>query len=148
MIRKRSISSILDETRKNRYPTSSFQAKPRKRKKVSCYCDKCNGKLVLEQTKFIYESTGNVNDPNKDEISEDEDTLIIINPNIIEEVEHQIEGVDIESSISALALNNYVDNQSQQAIDEINPEFSFMPRKCVRHTSRSNISNVPSTNLN
>ncbi|GET57973.1 hypothetical protein GLOIN_2v1480991 [Rhizophagus irregularis DAOM 181602=DAOM 197198] len=44
----------------------SFQ-KPRKRKKVLCYCNNCNGKLVLERTKLLHETGGETNDSNKDE---------------------------------------------------------------------------------
>ncbi|RGB38354.1 hypothetical protein C1646_755774, partial [Rhizophagus diaphanus] len=44
----------------------SFQ-KPRKRKKVPCYCNNCNGKLVLERTKLLHETGGETNDLNEDE---------------------------------------------------------------------------------
>ncbi|UZO21490.1 uncharacterized protein OCT59_013883 [Rhizophagus irregularis] len=73
--RRRSVSSILGNQKKNER-RRSFQ-KPRKRKKVPCYCNNCNGKLVLERTKLLHETGGETNDSNEDESSEDEALSII-----------------------------------------------------------------------
>ncbi|CAB4382406.1 unnamed protein product [Rhizophagus irregularis] len=73
--RRSSVSSILGNQKKNER-RRSFQ-KPRKRKKVLCYCNNCNGKLVLERTKLLHETGGKTNNSNEDESSEDEAFSII-----------------------------------------------------------------------
>jgi hypothetical protein len=55
MTRNRSISNIIDNkpTKRPSLPSESTQKKVIK---VPCYCNKCNGKLVLNQTKIFHES--------------------------------------------------------------------------------------------
>ena len=55
MTRHRSISSIIGERPSRSIRTSTRQKRD---KKVPCYCDKCNGKLVLKRTKLFHESSG------------------------------------------------------------------------------------------
>ena len=55
MARNRLILSIIGKTTKR-----PFQPMFRKKRdnKVSCYCNQCNGKLVLKRTKLFHESAG------------------------------------------------------------------------------------------
>ena len=54
MARNRSISSIIGNK-----PTKRPMSTRKKRdNKVPCYCNKCNGKLVLKRTKLFHESAG------------------------------------------------------------------------------------------
>src|SRR5581483_12190086 len=60
MTRKQTIASILDAFTLKFKPTENqeeFKIITRKRKsKVQCFCDKCNGRLVDQRTKKKYES--------------------------------------------------------------------------------------------
>ena len=58
-MRTRSISSIIGSSPKNRLSSRRVR---NKRPKVPCYCNDCNGKLVLKRTKTIHESNLD-NDP-------------------------------------------------------------------------------------
>src|ERR1043166_10315513 len=57
MARNRSISSIIDNKPTKRPSQSKLTCK-KEDNKVPCYCNKCNGKLVLKQTKLFHESAG------------------------------------------------------------------------------------------
>src|SRR4051795_5747778 len=83
MTRRRSISQIMGSERiANWLSSRRFSSK---RPKVRCHCDKCNGKLVLLQTKMLHEAE-NINDSNfngslvnasSSLINQDEDLIII-----------------------------------------------------------------------
>ena len=53
MIRNRTISNIIGNKLTKR---PSLSTRIKKDNKVPCYCNKCNGKLVLNQTKLFHES--------------------------------------------------------------------------------------------
>ena len=53
MARNRSISSIIGNK-----PTKRPITRKKRDNKVPCYCNKCNGKLVLKRTKLFHESAG------------------------------------------------------------------------------------------
>ncbi|UZO29861.1 uncharacterized protein OCT59_023315 [Rhizophagus irregularis] len=105
MTRRRSVSSILGNQKKNEH-RRSFQ-NPRKRKKVPCYCNNCNGKLVLKRTKLLHETGGEMNDSNEDESSEDEAL------SIIQETSEQ----DITENIELLQVNVDVHQTSTSGSD-------------------------------
>src|SRR6266480_2687421 len=131
MTRKRSISHIIGEVSRDR-PSSSLHLKPQKRKKVRCDCSKCNGKLVLERTKLLH----NTNDTDGDDSSENDNTSIIQNTTNPEVVELYQEDEN-QASTSTSALEGYIENQSQQTIENTNNDrdtntiYSFLPQKCV-----------------
>src|SRR5436853_7027244 len=56
MGRNRSISSIIGKM--TRQPSQPMLTRKKRDNKVSCYCNQCNGKLVLKRTKLFYESAG------------------------------------------------------------------------------------------
>ena len=55
MTRNRSISSILGNNPTKR-PSQPRSTRKKRDNKVPCYCNKCNGKLVLKRTKLFHES--------------------------------------------------------------------------------------------
>src|SRR5436305_3261412 len=57
MARNRSISSIIGNKSTKR-PSQPRSTRKKRDNKVPCYCNKCNGKLVLKQTKLFHESAG------------------------------------------------------------------------------------------
>ena len=57
MARNRSISSIIGNKPTKR-PSQLKLTRKKEDNKVPCYCNKCNGKLVLKQTKLFHESAG------------------------------------------------------------------------------------------
>ncbi|GBC32907.2 hypothetical protein GLOIN_2v1775288 [Rhizophagus irregularis DAOM 181602=DAOM 197198] len=62
MTRRRSINQIMGSERiANRLSSRRFS---KKRTKVPCYCDKCNGKLVVIRTKMLHEAAENTTDSN------------------------------------------------------------------------------------
>ncbi|CAB5379482.1 unnamed protein product [Rhizophagus irregularis] len=62
MTRRRSINQIIGSERiANRLSSRRFS---KKRTKVPCYCDKCNGKLVVTRTKMLHEAAENTTDSN------------------------------------------------------------------------------------
>ncbi|GET66368.1 uncharacterized protein LOC107327733 [Rhizophagus irregularis DAOM 181602=DAOM 197198] len=62
MMRRRSINQIMGSERiANRLSSRRFS---KKRTKVPCYCDKCNGKLVITRTKMLHEAAENTTDSN------------------------------------------------------------------------------------
>ncbi|PKK61536.1 hypothetical protein RhiirC2_791668 [Rhizophagus irregularis] len=75
MTRRRSINQIMGSERiANRLSSRRFS---KKRTKVPCYCDKCNGKLVITQTKMLHEVAENTTDSNLN--SEEDSTTIPLN---------------------------------------------------------------------
>ena len=57
MARNRSISSIIGN-KPTKWLSQSKLTRKKGDNKVPCYCNKCNGKLVLKQTKLFHESAG------------------------------------------------------------------------------------------
>jgi hypothetical protein len=57
MARNRSISSIIGNKPTKR-PSQPRSSRKKRDNKVPCYCNKCNGKLVLKRTKLFHESAG------------------------------------------------------------------------------------------
>ena len=57
MARNRSISSIIGNKSTKR-PSQLKLTRKKGDNKVSCYCNQCNGKLVLKRTKLFHESAG------------------------------------------------------------------------------------------
>ena len=57
MARNRSISSIIGNKPTKR-PSQPRSTRKKRDNKVPCYCNKCNGKLVLKRTKLFYELAG------------------------------------------------------------------------------------------
>src|ERR1051325_9257406 len=57
MARNRSISSIIGNKPTKR-PSQSKLTRKKGDNKVPCYCNQCNGKLVLKRTKLFHESAG------------------------------------------------------------------------------------------
>lgn len=57
MARNRSISSIIGNKPTKR-PSQPRSTRKKRDNKVPCYCNKCNGKLVLKRTKLFHESAG------------------------------------------------------------------------------------------
>jgi len=137
MTRRRSVSSILGNQKKNERRRSS--QKPRKRKKVPCYCNNCNGKLVLERTKLLHETGGETNDSNEDESSEDEALSIIqetSEQDITENIELPQVNVDVhQTSTSGSDFGGYTESQRLQIPGDIDVNCSFLPRRRVRYTS-------------
>ena len=67
MARNRSISSIIGNKPTKR-PSQSKLTRKKGDNKVPCYCNQCNGKLVLKRTKLFHESAGGsttIQDPGK-----------------------------------------------------------------------------------
>jgi len=56
MGRNRSISSIIGKA--TRRPSQPMLTRKKRDNKVPCYCNQCNGKLVLKRTKLFHESAG------------------------------------------------------------------------------------------
>src|SRR5437588_568963 len=56
MGRNRSISSIIGKA--TRRPSQPMLTCKKRDNKVPCYCNQCNGKLVLKRTKLFHESAG------------------------------------------------------------------------------------------
>src|SRR5207245_10617250 len=56
MARNRSISSIIGKA--IRRPSQPMLTRKKRDNKVPCYCNQCNGKLVLKRTKLFHESAG------------------------------------------------------------------------------------------
>ena len=56
MARNRSILSIIGKAIKRL--SQPMLTRKKRDNKVSCYCNQCNGKLVLKRTKLFHESTG------------------------------------------------------------------------------------------
>src|SRR6185437_14107742 len=56
MRRNRSILSIIGKA--TRRPSQPMLTRKKRDNKVPCYCNQCNGKLVLKRTKLFYESAG------------------------------------------------------------------------------------------
>src|SRR6266496_2975425 len=56
MERNRLISSIIGKV--TRQPSQLMLTRKKRDNKVSCYCNQCNGKLVLKRTKLFHESAG------------------------------------------------------------------------------------------
>ena len=79
MVRNRSISNIIG-SRSIKRPSGLTAGSTRKKRdtKVPCYCNKCNGKLVLKRTKLFHESgtTHRIHEDSADEPHQnmDEDT--------------------------------------------------------------------------
>ncbi|PKK59177.1 hypothetical protein RhiirC2_795204 [Rhizophagus irregularis] len=112
MTRRRSVSSIRGNQKKNER-RRSFQ-KPRKRKKIPCYCNN-------------YES------------SEDE-ALLIIQETSEQDITKNIElpqvNVDVhQTSTSGSDFGGYTESQRLQILGNIDVNCSFLPRKRVRYTS-------------
>src|SRR5437868_12872405 len=56
MARNRSILRIIGKATKR--PSQPMLTRKKRDNKVPCYCNQCNGKLVLKQTKLFHESAG------------------------------------------------------------------------------------------
>ena len=56
MAGNRSISSIIGKA--TRRPSQPMLTRKKRDNKVPCYCNQCNGKLVLKRTKLFHESAG------------------------------------------------------------------------------------------
>ena len=56
MGRNRSILSIIGKA--TRRPSQPMLTRKKRDNKVPCYCNQCNGKLVLKRTKLFHESAG------------------------------------------------------------------------------------------
>src|SRR5207247_857488 len=56
MGRNRLISSIIGKA--TRRPSQPMLTRKKRDNKVPCYCNQCNGKLVLKRTKLFHESAG------------------------------------------------------------------------------------------
>src|SRR5262245_29889989 len=82
MVRERKISSIVGVGSREQPSRRSLDIRPRKRKKVHCYCNKCNGKLVLKQTKLLH-NLENVNDLNENDSSSENRSTQDTAPEII-----------------------------------------------------------------
>jgi hypothetical protein len=149
MTRRRSVSSILGKPKNKR--SHSFQ-KSHKKKKVPCYCNNCNRKLVLERTKLLHETEGNTNDSNEDESSEDEssekEAFLIIQKTAKQNTTEDTEDIELsqvshQTSTSGSVSEGYIKSQRLQIPKGIDIDHSFLPQRCVRYTDRSQ-----STSLN
>ena len=67
MTRNRAISNIIGNKPRNQ-PKKSTQKK--RDKKVACYCNKCNGKLVLKRTKLFHDSESTLTESAKSQRDE------------------------------------------------------------------------------
>src|SRR2546421_1808591 len=56
MERNKLISSIIGKA--TRRPSQPMLTRKKRDNKVPCYCNQCNGKLVLKRTKLFHESAG------------------------------------------------------------------------------------------
>ena len=146
MVRERKISSIVGGGSREQPSRRSLDIRPRKRKKVHCYCNKCNGKLVLKQTKLLH-NLENVNDLNENDSSSENRSTQDTAPEIIGIEPLQIDDViriDDENQASTSALQGYFENRNQQITEDMNTEVDtdakhfFLPHTRVRRTRRAN----------
>ena len=129
MVRKRSLSSVLD---KNPTTTSSSRitvrsiVQPRRNRKVPCFCSNCEGSLVEVRTKAQHELL----DENLANVSED--NLLPPLP-VINEPSEVLENPEIQENIDCKSYQ--LTTLNEQKIDEVQQD-KLLPRKCKpRYTS-------------
>ncbi|GET65198.1 hypothetical protein GLOIN_2v1480991 [Rhizophagus irregularis DAOM 181602=DAOM 197198] len=142
MTRRRSINQIMGSERiANRLSSRRFS---KKRTKVPCYCDKCNGKLVVTRTKMLHEVAENTTDSNLNSglaslllINQEEDSTITsleenpINEDIlISPLNEEISVITpFEEDSTTIPLNEK-DNSTTPEYNE--NEYIFLPRSRTR----------------
>jgi len=115
---RRSVEEIIGSGSRNR-PTSERVRK--KRAKVPCYCDNCNGKLVLKRTKLIHEART---------ITQSQSTSDAPNPSV--EIQHDDESEEDVSAPKSEDQNWQIleeEDPNRQIIDDdmhVNPEYIFL----------------------
>jgi hypothetical protein len=129
---RRSIEEIIGSGSRNR-PTSERVRK--KRAKVPCYCDNCNGKLVLKRTKLIHEART---------ATQSQSTSDAPNPSV--EIQHDDESEEDVSAPRSEDPNRQIleeEDPNRQIIDDdmhVDPEYIFLPRKRTkRHINRQQV---------
>ncbi|CAB5379684.1 unnamed protein product [Rhizophagus irregularis] len=138
MTRRRSINQIMSSERiANQLSSRRFS---KKKTKVPCYCDKCNGKLVITRTKMLYEAAENITDLNLNSglaslllINQEEDLTItsleenLINEDILVSPNEEISVITpLEKDSTTIPLNKK-DNLTTPEYNE--NEYIFLPQK-------------------
>ncbi|CAB4421312.1 unnamed protein product [Rhizophagus irregularis] len=147
MMRRRSINQIIGSERiANRLSSRRFS---KKRTKVPCYCDKCNGKLVITRTKMLHEAAENTTDSNLNSglaslllINQEEDSTITtleenpINEDIlIPPLNEEISVITpLEEDSTTIPLNEK-DNSITPEYNE--NEYIFLPQRRTEDLSNS-----------
>ncbi|GET66365.1 hypothetical protein GLOIN_2v1786147 [Rhizophagus irregularis DAOM 181602=DAOM 197198] len=142
MMRRRSINQIMGSERiANRLSSRRFS---KKRTKVPCYCDKCNGKLVITRTKMLHEAAENTTDSNLNSglaslllINQEEDSTITsleenpINEDIlVPPLNEEISVITpLEEDSTTIPLNEK-DNLTTPEYNK--NEYIFLPRRRTR----------------
>jgi hypothetical protein len=127
---RRSIDDIIGSELRNR-PSAGRTRK--KRAKVPCYCNDCNGKLVLKRTKLLHESSQSqsTTDP-LDEMQQDP-----IDPT--DEMQQDPTGEMQQEDPVDTASEGEPEDQNRE-INYMDSEYLFLPRKRrKRHTNRSQV---------
>ncbi|CAB5216352.1 unnamed protein product [Rhizophagus irregularis] len=141
MTRRRSINQIMGSERiANRLSDRRFS---KKRTKVPCYRDKCNGKLVIIRTKMLHEAAENTTDSNLNSglaslllINQEEDSTItsleenLINEDILVLPNEEISVITLLEEDSTTIPLNEKDNSTTPEYNK--NEYIFLPRKCTR----------------
>ncbi|PKY28887.1 hypothetical protein RhiirB3_445270, partial [Rhizophagus irregularis] len=138
MTRRRSINQIMSSERiANQLSSRRFS---KKKIKVPCYCDKCNGKLVILRTKMLHEAAKNTTDLNLNSslaslllINQEEDSTItsleenLINEDILISLlnKEMLVITPFEEDLTTIPLNEK-DNSITPEYNE--NEYIFLPR--------------------
>ncbi|CAB5198544.1 unnamed protein product [Rhizophagus irregularis] len=150
MTRRRSINQIMSSERiANQLSSRRFS---KKKIKVPCYCDKCNGKLVILRTKMLHEAAKNTTDLNLNSslaslllINQEEDSTItsleenLINEDILISLlnKEMLVITPFEEDLTTISLNEK-DNSITPEYNE--NEYIFLPRSRIRsYANRSQI---------
>ncbi|CAB4399164.1 unnamed protein product [Rhizophagus irregularis] len=142
MTRRRSINQIMGSERiANRLSSRKFS---KKRTKVPCYCDKCNGKLVITRTKMLHEVAENTTDLNLNSglaslllINQEEDSTITsleenpINEDIL--VPPLNEEISVITFLEEDSITIPLNEKDNLTIPEYNEnKYIFLPRRRIR----------------
>ena len=117
---QRSIKEIIGSGPRNR---STSERVCKKRTKVPCYCDNCNGKLVLKQTKIVHEAR---TAPQSQSTSDA--------PNLFVKIQHDDESKEDVSAPRSEDPNRQIleeEDPNHQIIDDdmhVDSEYIFLPR--------------------
>ena len=152
MARNRSISSIIGNKPTKR-PSQSKLTRKKGDNKVPCYCNQCNGKLVLKRTKLFHESAGGsttIQDPGKQLSAE----LLAHDAGLPQHLESEtgLPALESETGLPALgtetglsALGTETSSPPHLETETDSPALgtelhSLIPRRCPRrYTSHSQV---------
>ena len=130
MVRNRSISSIIGN-KSTMGPSQPRSTRKKRDNKVPCYCNKCNGKLVLKRTKLFHESAGGsttIQDSGNEQLSAE---LLAHDVGSSSHLEPETGLPPLETKIGLPALETETSSPPHLGTETDSPALATEPRRVV-----------------